>query len=203
MWEGVPCPGFAAATAGHPHLLPWLLQHCPFLLDLARTLEAVARHCDLPALQALYKPIWHIMPIHYNDIKDYDDYIAEVVESYRRQYQRLFNEAAACRIPEGGAKLEWLLQEAKLEEWCGLGIRAIARVFESGDKERLAWAVRHVGIEGNGEGQGEGQEGAERQEDGDGRDRGEGQEEGDGQEEGEGQEAPRPAVEGFAAEATQ
>ncbi len=43
--------GVVAAQSGHAHLLPWLLAHCPGLVDPARALHAVAQHCDLEALQ--------------------------------------------------------------------------------------------------------------------------------------------------------
>ncbi len=54
-WEAAGTePGTAAAAAGHPHLLRWLVQHRTPLHG-ARALEAVACHCGLPALHAAWE----------------------------------------------------------------------------------------------------------------------------------------------------
>ncbi len=46
----VPNPGTAAARAGHPELIPWLVRHgCP--VDLKLAVAEVAEHCNLGQLQ--------------------------------------------------------------------------------------------------------------------------------------------------------
>lgn len=47
----LPDMGSTAVASGLAHMLPFLEQHCSWLLDPARTLEAAARQCDLGGLQ--------------------------------------------------------------------------------------------------------------------------------------------------------
>ncbi len=49
-------PGVAAATAGHVHLLPWLLIH-NLTLPSTRILAAAAQHCNLASLRTAYQLI--------------------------------------------------------------------------------------------------------------------------------------------------
>ncbi len=85
-----PDPGTAAARAGHAHVLPWLVVHgCP--MHLPSTLAAVARHCDLGALQSS----WELL---------------RGVDPQLSLGQEVLDEAAACADHAAArAKVEWVL----------------------------------------------------------------------------------------------
>ncbi len=137
-------PGVAAARAGHPHLLPWLLAHCPGLVDPVKALAAVAGHCDLAALQEA----WGL-------VREALDSPGEggarqqpgrttradgVGEQGGSMWEQLLDAAAACKFPEGSAKLEWVL-------WAGGGcslVRAatVAAALRSGQLDRVQWLLR-------------------------------------------------------------
>ncbi len=86
-------PGTAAASAGHLHLLPWLLRH-RLPLRPERTLVAAAPHGDLAALQDALL----LLHSHMN----------------QSPYFLVTHEELMCRVAAGGgphatSKLDWLL----------------------------------------------------------------------------------------------
>ncbi len=50
-------PGRAAVRAGHVELLPWLLRHCPALVDASGVLEAAAEYSDLAGVQRAHEAL--------------------------------------------------------------------------------------------------------------------------------------------------
>lgn len=123
--DGLPDPGTAAASAGHPHLIRWLHQHgCPLLPH--ETLAAVARHCHLAHLQAA----WQLLS---NRLADCNRWSFN--EPHERKRESLAAAAAASRL-DPLPKLQWLLtiygQDALTEE---VAIAAAA----SSDLSLLQW----------------------------------------------------------------
>ncbi len=150
-----PCndPGVAAAKAGHPHLLGWLVRHCPVLLGPARVLQAAARCCTLAGLRAAWEALQglpHISPHHLD--------------------QRVLDAAAGSATPDAVAKLEWVLatgagacrldrttvaaavQVGSLDtlRWlrdrgCPLGVEAVASALQHADLSVAQWLVDEAG----------------------------------------------------------
>ncbi len=113
-------PGVAAAKAGHPQVLGWLLQHCPALLSPSDVLAAAARHCDLAGLQA----VWEALQQHSSDYGP-------------RLGQEVLDAAAESAAPDALAKMEWLLGAAGSE--CRWRESTILAAIRSGDVRRLQW----------------------------------------------------------------
>ncbi len=113
-----PDPGTAALRSGHPHLLPWLLQHCRALLHPQRMLAAAAAHCDLAALQSAWRLLVEVSPdLSLNN---------EVLEA-----------AAGSATPDAVAKVEWVLREGAGS--CRLMPAVAEAAAGSGDLGRLQW----------------------------------------------------------------
>ncbi len=143
-------PGVSAAKAGHPHLLPWLLSHCPGLVDPAKTLAAVARHCSLEALQQAWQELQGSM-------------IEQGVDSCTGNgssgdlWQGLLDAAAECVLPEGSSKLEWVLGVGAGH--CHVRFVTLSAAVRSGDVGRVKWLVQgRQDQQEQGQGQGSGQE---------------------------------------------
>ncbi len=108
-------PGVEAVVAGHLHLLPWLLFHCPGQVNPDRGLEAAARHCDLAGLQEA----WHALSCS-----------TEVATP-------VLDAAAASPTPDAIAKMEWILAEGN--GTCSVQTTTAAAAARSGDLGRLRW----------------------------------------------------------------
>ncbi len=151
----VPNPGTAAARAGRPELIPWLVQHgCPVDLDLA--VVEVAEHCSLRQLQEA---------IAFVQGRDGEVAAKQCCVFASRG-------AAACRDhQEALAKVEWLhgligtglgsyIVEAvaaagnlRLLQWlraqgCQVGLRSmLAAALESADLGMARWLVEEAGVQ--------------------------------------------------------
>ncbi len=116
-----PQPGSAVVKAGNPHLLGWLLQHCPALLRHTDVLQAAAKHCDLAGLQAA----WVAMEA---------DQTAD--DSARRDLgQQVLDAAAGSSTPDAMAKVEWASNAGR----CSLQGSTAAAAASSGDLARLQY----------------------------------------------------------------
>lgn len=105
--------GVTAAAAGHSHLLPWLLALCPGLVDPAKTLAAVAGHCNLSALQEA----WGLLckAIAASEAKVSGQQPGRIGQDYDAwakgpsMWEQVLDAAAGCKLPDGSAKLEWVI----------------------------------------------------------------------------------------------
>ncbi len=90
-------PGTAAARAGHPHLLRWMVDNqCPFNYRMA--LPAVARHCDAAALQ----DAWLLLRKKYDRSDYYEVSPADIDD-------KIAVAAAESATPDALDKLDMLL----------------------------------------------------------------------------------------------
>ncbi len=140
-------PGVAAAKAGHPHLLPWLLAHCPGLLDPVATLVAFAQHCSLAVLQRVWEE-WLGARVGRTlaeaEARQPPGAEAGVdgplkVGGWGRFWQQLLDAAAVCTLPEGGGKVEWVLQVGAGH--CHVRPDTVSAAVRSGDLARVRWLV--------------------------------------------------------------
>ncbi len=137
-------PGVTAAAAGHPHLLPWLLAHCPGLVDPAKTLAAVAGHCDLAALQGAWDLLREaITAPGAGEDSHQPGRIAQDSGSGAEgpsMWEQVLDAAAGCKLPDGRAKLEWVIAAGG---GCGL-VRAgtVAAAVRSGQLDRVRWLLQ-------------------------------------------------------------
>ncbi len=85
-------PGRVACEQGHPHLVPWMVQHgCP--LAPHATLQAAARHCDLDTLRSLW------------------DLLRPLPGAPEHLDQQVLEAAAASATRDTLIKVEWVLGE--------------------------------------------------------------------------------------------
>ncbi len=143
-------PGVAAATAGHLHLLPWLLAHCPGLVDPAKTLAAVAGHCDLAALQEAWDVLRERWDLAVDAIvqgerrtlagwhQQLGDSTAKSVATCR--WGQVLDAAAACKRPGGSAKLEWVIQAGGGSSL--VTADTVAAAMRLGHLDRVRWLLR-------------------------------------------------------------
>ncbi len=143
-------PGVAAAAAGHLHLLPWLLAHCPGLVDPAKTLTAVAGHCDLAGLQqawGLLRERWDLaldVAVQQERARLAHWHLPEGASMAKdlasHTWAPVLDAAAACKRPERSAKLEWVIAAAG---GCGL-VRGdtVAAAVRAGQLDRARWLLR-------------------------------------------------------------
>ncbi len=114
-----PNPGTAAARAGHPELIPWLVQHrCP--VDLEKTIVEVAEHCNLGQLR---EAVAYVQG-------------REGEAAAKQRCEGALPGAAACR--EHGAalaKVEWLHGVAGT----GLGVSVAQAAAAAGNVRLLQW----------------------------------------------------------------
>ncbi len=111
-------PGTSAVRSGHVHLLPWLVERrCPLLCP-ARTLAAVAQHCDLDALRSAWQLLRQMDPSLPLDASTLDA-------------------AAESRTPDAIPKLQWLLDTGAGSY--RLSVHTAAAAARSGDLPRLQW----------------------------------------------------------------
>ncbi len=144
-------PGVTIATAGHLHLLPWLLAHCPGLVDPVETLAAVAGHCDLAALQGA----WGVLRERWGLAVDTavqkergmlagwhqgEDRTAKEVAA--RMWLKVLDAAAVCKLPEGSAKLEWVMSAGGGCSFVRPESAAAVAAVHSGDLDRVRWLLR-------------------------------------------------------------
>ncbi len=123
-----PDPGITAVKAGHLHLLPWLVRHCPALLQPERVLKAAARHCNLAGLKA----VWEVMrKVPCSNKSSYIGISGPALG------QQVLDAAVGSATPDAVAKVEWVLATARRGS-CSLGGSAEAAV-RSGDLGRLRW----------------------------------------------------------------
>ncbi len=133
--------GPVAVASGLAHLLPLLHQRCPGLLDPARTLEAAARHCDLPGLQAAWEVLGHrfLSSLGFRDGDNMRNRHRQYQERVQGVWRPMLAAAAGSATPDAVAKLEWLLAQTRYpevpldrEDVCGAAAA-------SGDLTRLQW----------------------------------------------------------------
>ncbi len=143
--------GEVAIKAGHPHLLGWLLRHCPASLLLPdRVLTTAATHCSLADLQAAWKEIQ--ASLARTELIEPENTVC----SHRRNSihvsldQAVLDAAAASVTPDAVAKMEWLLDAGNPN--CRLTADTAAAAARSGDLGRLRW-LRDQGCPMGGEGQ--------------------------------------------------
>ncbi len=127
-----PGPGEAAIEAGHPHLLRWLVRHCPALVHPKRVAEAAAEHCDLAGLQG----VWRVLNGEEQPV-DWGGRLRPALDHLT------LNAAARSLTPDAVAKLEWVLGNAG-EGGCSLHneivqVGVVANAVRSGDLDRLRW----------------------------------------------------------------
>ncbi len=148
-------PGTAAARAGHPELIPWLVRHgCP--VDVQAAVTEVAKRCSLGQLQEA---------VAFVQARE-----GESAANYYCEWA-LFG-AAACREHEGAlAKVEWLHGVAgtglrpyivdaaaaagnlRLLQWlrgkgCQVGTRSVlAAALEGADLGVARWLVEEAGVQ--------------------------------------------------------
>ncbi len=139
----VPNPGTAAARAGQPELIPWLVhQGCPVNLELA--VVEVAEHCSLGQLQ---EAVAFVQGLHGET-------------AVKRCCELALRGAAACRDHEGAlSKVEWL---QGVTGTC-LGLSVAEAAAAAGNLRLLQWlrgkgcpvearcvlaeALQHAGLE--------------------------------------------------------
>ncbi len=132
--------GSAAASAGHVHLLPWLLQHgCP--LSPTYTLKAAAQHCDLAALQSA----WQLLIARMVEMGTISCYLKPTVV------------CAACESgrPDAREKVTWLLDQApgagtvpaSGDERKKLLLEAATGAARAGDVPLLRWLTEVQGLD--------------------------------------------------------
>ncbi len=122
-------PGVAAVEAGHPHLLPWLLHHCPGLIDPHVVLAAAAQHCDLKGLQTAWEPLQKFGRIITSS--------SSPTGHTCTLDQRVLNAAAASPTPDAIAKLEWMASAGGGS--CRLQASTAEAAARSGDLRRIQW----------------------------------------------------------------
>ncbi len=146
------CPGRAAAKAGHPQVLHWLVRRCPGLMWPEEVLEAAARHCDLAGLQVAWEAQQHV----FSSSKHIG--LRPVLS------QGVLDAAAESSTPDAVAKMEWVLQTAmagagggrsKGGSCCRLQTSTVQGAARSGDLGRLRWLRDRGCPMGHGAGQGE------------------------------------------------
>lgn len=115
----VPNPASAAARAGHPELIPWLVRHgCP--LDMEKAIVEVAEHCSLGQLR---------------------EAVAYVQEREGEAVAKKLCEGALCGAAACGdhgaalAKVEWLHGVAG----AGLGVSLAQAAAAAGNVRLLQW----------------------------------------------------------------
>ncbi len=140
-------PGVAAAKAGHPHLLLWLLAHCPGLVDPVATLVAFAQHCSL----AVFQRVWEDClgervgrTLALAEARRPPGAEAEVDGPFTfgvraRFWQQLLDAAAECPPAEGSGKMEWVLEVGAGH--CRVRRDTKSAAVRSGDLARVQWLV--------------------------------------------------------------
>ncbi len=138
--------GSAAVASGLSHMLPFLEQRCPGLLNPGATLEAAAHHCDLQGLQAAWELVKERPPSSLTaHIPSQPGAFVFPHITCQKQLQELWwrvMAAAACSsTPDAIAKMAWVLgtkprADVKLigpeENLCGAAAA-------SGDMSRVRW----------------------------------------------------------------
>ncbi len=119
-WTAFPDPGVAAVKAGHPHLLGWLLHHCPGWMQPCPIMRAAAEHCNVEGL----KTTWSALRDWHGDRRPALD-------------TDLLNAAAASTTPDSVAKIEWVLDAGG--DTCRLDSSTAEAAARSGDLGRLRW----------------------------------------------------------------
>ncbi len=147
-------PGTAAASAGHAHVLPWLVsRRCP--VDLESTLAAAARHCNLEGLQDTWRLLYGL-------------------NRQLKLSNEVLDAAAESLTADAMLKIQWLLlgaaegahQEAQQQHKhgktrrteckepqplqrdtrsCSVTASTIAAAARSGDVARVEWLWRQYG----------------------------------------------------------
>ncbi len=118
-----PDPGEAAVEAGHPQLLPWLLQRCPGLVRPLGVMRAAAWGCNLAGMETAWEALQDYRPSD-SDRNSVDVWLdTSVLEA-----------AAQSDAPDAEDKVEWALADgARLYETAG------CFATSSGDVGRLRW----------------------------------------------------------------
>ncbi len=136
--DSVHCPGEAAAKAGHPQLLGWLVRRCPWLVWPGRALRAAARHCDLAGLQVAWQALQH----GFGSSSSNGSGLCPELS------QGMLDGAAESSTPDAVAKIEWALMTvangaggggAEGSPCCRLQLTTAAAAARTGDLGRLQW----------------------------------------------------------------
>ncbi len=126
-----PDPSVAAAAAGHPHLLRWLVRRCPGLVWPDRAIRVAAMTCSLAGLQEAWDAL-RGHPCSSSTSSAGGRGAGPVLD------QAVLNAAAASSTPDAVAKMEWVLAAGGGEDCCLRSSTAEAAA-RSGDVGRLRW----------------------------------------------------------------
>lgn len=134
-----PDVGSAAVASGLAHMLPFLEQRCPGLLDTGRTLEAAAGHCELERLQVA----WSLMGQRLQ--RSWDG--GEEQNSSRQLgfWRRMLAAAAGSSTADALKKMEWVVSIAPspdAQSW----VQAYGAAAASGDLARVEWLRERSGV---------------------------------------------------------
>ncbi len=144
------CAGSAVVASGLSHLLPYLEQRCPGLVDPARTLEAAARHCDLAGLQAAWEVVGQRLPPGAQDVAQGAALQLQLQWIQRMPWQpgedapahwrRILAAAAGSATPDALAKMDWVLRTGRAHSGTSMRSSAVwAAAAATGDLSRLRW----------------------------------------------------------------
>ncbi len=114
--------GSAAVAAGAVHLLPFLEQRCPGLLDLQGALITAAQHGNLAGLKGTWellqqRLVGSLEPTHL-DVEDRGSrwYRQEWNDSLHDFWVWLLGAAVRSSTPDALAKMEWVMDTGRLQE---------------------------------------------------------------------------------------
>ncbi len=155
---GLPCPvtdvGGPAVASGLAHLLPSLERRCPGLVDPGRTLEAAARHCDLPGLEAAWKVLGQRLRREVEQAVQPDpDATAFMRKRWTLKvhggWRRILAAAAGSPTPDAIAKMAWALDKGHAYGDARVPIEhadVCGAAAASGDLARVRWLRAHDGF---------------------------------------------------------
>ncbi len=156
-----PDPGVAAAEAGHPHLLPWLLQRCPGMVRPHAVLQAAARCCDLAGLQSAWEALrscsydgsiwgsavvqldtWVLAAAAQSATPDAEDKIEWVLAHGGPGFHLCEGTAVAAARSGDLGRLQWLQDRG-----CPMGVHTLASSLEHAGLDMARWLVDEAGVQ--------------------------------------------------------